>query len=84
MFSFGNFARMASLCVSFDLGTLHGYFFHRDFCSNLNFSAQASHKTSLNKILLNTKLLLANLWTFCRTHDSKFYAFSTEQRDLVF
>ena len=26
MISFVNFARIASICVGFDLGTLHGYF----------------------------------------------------------
>ena len=26
--SFVNFARIASICVGFLLGTLHGYFFH--------------------------------------------------------
>ena len=26
--SFVNFARIASIFVGFDLGTLHGYFFH--------------------------------------------------------
>ena len=26
--SFGDFARIASLCVDFDLGTMHGYFLH--------------------------------------------------------
>ena len=26
--SFVNFARIASICVGFHLGTLHGYFFH--------------------------------------------------------
>ena len=37
MISFVNFARIASICVGFDLGTLHGYFFHKDFWPNLNF-----------------------------------------------
>ena len=26
--SFANFARIASICVGFHLGTLHGYFIH--------------------------------------------------------
>ena len=26
--SFANFARIASICVGFHLGTLHGYVFH--------------------------------------------------------
>ena len=37
MISFVNFARIASICVGFRLGTLHGYFFHKDFWPNLNF-----------------------------------------------
>ena len=37
MRSFGNFARIVSLCVDFRLGTLHGYFFHQDFRPSLNF-----------------------------------------------
>ena len=37
MISFINFARIASICVGFHLGTLHGYFFHQDFWPNLNF-----------------------------------------------
>ena len=37
MISFVNFARIASICVGFDLGTLHGYFFHQDFWPNLDF-----------------------------------------------
>ena len=37
MICFVNFARMASICAGFDLGTLHGYFFHQDFWPNLNF-----------------------------------------------
>ena len=28
MISFVNFARIASICVGFHPGTLHGYFFH--------------------------------------------------------
>ena len=37
MISFVNFARIASICVGFDLGTLHGYFLHQDLRPNLNF-----------------------------------------------
>ena len=37
MVSFVNFARIASICVGFHLGTLYGYFFHLDFWPNLNF-----------------------------------------------
>ena len=28
---FGNFARIANLCVGFLLGTLHGYYLHSDY-----------------------------------------------------
>ena len=37
MVIFVNFASIASICVGFHLGTLHGYFFHQDFWPNLNF-----------------------------------------------
>ena len=37
MISFVNFAMIASICVGFHFGTLHGYFFHQDFWPNLNF-----------------------------------------------
>ena len=37
MISFVNFARIASICVGFHLGTLHGYFFQKDFWPTLNF-----------------------------------------------
>ena len=37
MVSFVNFARTASICVGFHLGTLDGYFFHIDFWPDLNF-----------------------------------------------
>ena len=37
MFSFVNFAMIASMCKGFHLGTLHGYFFHQDFWLNLDF-----------------------------------------------
>ena len=37
MISFVNFARVASICAGFHLGTLQGYFFHQDLWSNLNF-----------------------------------------------
>ena len=47
MISFVNFAKIASICVDFDLGTLHGYFFHQDFWPNLNFSLQYQIKLVL-------------------------------------
>ena len=47
MISFVNFSRIASICVDFDLGTLHGYFFHQDFWPNLNFSLEYQIKLVL-------------------------------------
>ena len=47
MISFVNFARIASICVGFDLGTLHGYFFHRDVWANLNFPLEHQVKLVL-------------------------------------
>ena len=48
MISFVNFARIASICVGFDLGTLHGYFFHQNFWPNLNFPLEYQIKLVLN------------------------------------
>ena len=47
MISFVNFARIASICVGFHLGTLHGYFFHQDFWPNLNFPLEDQIKLVL-------------------------------------
>ena len=47
MVSFVNFARIASICVDFHLGTLHGYFFHQDFWPNLNFPLECQIKRVL-------------------------------------
>ena len=47
MISFVNFARIASICVGFHLGTLHGYFFHQDFWPNLNFPLEYQIKLVL-------------------------------------
>ena len=47
MISFVNFERIASICVGFDLGTLHGYFFHQDFWPNLNFPLEYQSKLVL-------------------------------------
>ena len=44
---FGNSARIASPCVCFHLGTLHGYFFHQDFWANLNFPLEHQIKLVL-------------------------------------
>ena len=41
------FARIASICVGFHLGTLHGYFFHKDFWPNLNFPLEYQIKLVL-------------------------------------
>ena len=48
MISFVNFARIASICVGFHLGTLHGYFFHQDFWPNLNFLLEDQIKLVLS------------------------------------
>ena len=47
MISFVNFERIASICVGFDLGELHGYFFHQDFWPNLNFPLEYEIKLVL-------------------------------------
>ena len=51
MISFVNFARIASTCVGFDLGTLHGYFYHKDFWPNLNFPLECQIKLVLISLL---------------------------------
>ena len=48
MVSFVDFARIASLGVGFQLGTLHGYLFHQNFCSNLDFPLEYQEKLVLN------------------------------------
>ena len=48
MISFVNFARIASICVVFHLGTLHGYFFHQDFWPDLDFPLEYQIKRVLN------------------------------------
>ena len=47
MVSFVNLARIASICVGFHLGTLHGYLFHQDFWPNLNFPLEYQIKPVL-------------------------------------
>ena len=47
MISFVTFARIASICVGFHLGTLHGYFFQKDFWPNLNFPLEYQIKRDL-------------------------------------
>ena len=52
MISFVNFARIASICVGFHLGTLHGYFFDQDFWPNLNFLLEDQIKLVLKRCLV--------------------------------
>ena len=47
---FVNFAKIASLCVGFYLGTLHRYFFHQDFWPNLNFPFECQIKLVLKSL----------------------------------
>ena len=51
MVSFVNFARIASICVGFLLGTLHGYFFHQKLLAKSEFPAPISNKTYLNVLI---------------------------------
>ena len=48
MISFVNLARIASICVGFDPGTLHRYYFHQDFWPNLNFPLEHQVKVVLS------------------------------------
>ena len=48
MVSFGNFALIASLCMSFDLGALHGYVLHKNFLLSLKFPLEHRTKICLN------------------------------------
>ena len=48
MVSFVNFARIASIYVGFHLGTLQGYFFHKDFWPNSNFPLEYQIKLVLS------------------------------------
>ena len=50
MISLVNFARIASICVGFDLGTLHCYFFQQDFWPNLNFPLEYQIKLVLSSL----------------------------------
>ena len=70
MVSFVNFARIASICVGFHLGTLQGYFFHQDFWPNLNFPLEYQIK-----LILSVKNLIISLMgdveiSMCNHHDS--------------
>ena len=48
MVSFVNFARIASICIGFHLGTLHGYFFSERLLAKFEFPARIVSKTCLN------------------------------------
>ena len=73
MIGFGNFVRIANLCASVHLSTLHGYFFHKDFWPNLNFLLEDQIKLVLivtnffpkNKQYVKIKLMQneTNLWS---------------------
>ena len=65
MISFVNFARIASICVGFHLGTLHGYFFHQDFWPNLNFLLEDQIKLVLTRMLF----VSAVFYWFCTLRD---------------
>ena len=56
MVSFVNFARIASLCVGFHFGTLHGYVFHQDFWPNLNFQLEYQIKLVLSFTVISSAL----------------------------
>ena len=56
MIIFVNFARIASICVGFDLGTLHGYFFHQHFWPNLNFPLEYQIKLVLTSLYTSNKI----------------------------
>ena len=58
MISFVNFARIASICVGYHLGTLHGYFFHKDFLPNLNFLLEYQIKLVLKLLIYRLQIFL--------------------------
>ena len=68
MISFVNFARIASICVGFDLGTLHGYFFHQDIWPNLNFPIEYQIKLVLKIRITGSFSFIATLQysKYCR------------------
>ena len=61
MASFVHFARIASICVGFHLGTLQSYFFHQDFRPNLNFPLEYQVKLVLKSV---SKVLSPRLYNF--------------------
>ena len=82
MISFVNFARIASICVGFHLGTLHGNFFHKDFWPNLNFPLEYQIKRVLIMsqgtakcrnvhffaFLIPVQIILDLICLFCKLH----------------
>ena len=78
MISFVNFAGIASICLGFHLGTLHGYFFHYDFWSNLNFPLEYQIKLVLIISDLSPYRLLFQYWLLIRNDpDALISAFPT-------
>ena len=55
--SFVDFARIASICVGFHPGTLHGYFFHLDFWPNLDFPLDYQIKLVLKVNFNHSKII---------------------------
>ena len=49
--SFVNFARIASICMDFNTGTLHGYFFPPILLAKFEFLARISNKTCLDLLV---------------------------------
>ena len=62
MISFVNFARIASICVVFHFGTLHGYFFTK-LLAKFEFPVRISNKTCLN-LLCTTGVDLCSILRF--------------------
>ena len=61
MVSFVTFARIASICVSFHLGTLHCYFFPLGLLAKFEFPARISNETCL-KVYLPDGLRIEHLY----------------------
>ena len=73
MVSFVNFAMIASLCVGFHLGTLHGYVFHQDFWPNLNFQLEYQIKLVLSVFVLdNNSAVCSNQISWLVKNDCKY------------
>ena len=86
MISFVNFARIASICVGFDLGTLHGYFFHQDFWPNLNFPLEYQVKLVLTFKIENETDLHVKVVSFLKKRypHSLFTVTLGENQDTAF